>query len=451
MVSREIIDFEQVSVETLAESDFTAPVRLVLPNPLRGGPSLASVRAALAPKGQVRISATTARLFVDLDPGPSEPSLIALDTIVRSDAAGLERMLHTVLPHVDEIVLGVDGRSDEETLRVAQAYGDCVFVFEAADIGLSTEEWTPSETNPRGKINFAAARNLGRSRVRSPFALVIDSDEYLLRTEDLRARIKIADESVDGFTIVVQMGTFEHRDFQRLVRTKYRWTAATHNQLIYTNKPLDADAVVVCDTSLRDAEEQSKRMAQREVGIGDLLEEAAKGNITALFHLAKHRGGGDDIAEAVRLTEDYRLRIEPHSPLADERAWLALSLAFRFFNEDNLDEADRWAVRALLDGPRVAAFCLLGDIAESQGDLLRAQGWYECACSVSNDGARIEWPGFTELRFGRLAGIKRALESGVADKIELVEDLGTNELPSSAPTGVSLGAAPADQDRLPGE
>src|SRR5262249_54825135 len=126
--------------------------------------------------------------------------------------------------------------------------------------------------------------------------------------------------------------------------------------------------------------------------------------------------------------------------LADERAWLALSLAFRFFNDDNLDEADRWAVRALLDGPRVAAFCLLGDVAESQGDLIRARGWYECACATTENSARIEWPGYTELRFGRLVGIQRALESGAADKIELVEDLGT-----TVAVSVGAGSGPTDQ------
>ena len=425
-MSREIVDFETVTTETLREIEIVKPVRLVLPNPLRGGPSVASVREALSPKGRVRLSATTARLFVDVDPGPPEPPRVALDTIVRSDATGLERMLHSVLPHVDEIVLGVDGRSDEETLRVAQAYADCAFVFEAADVGLSVEDWTPNETNPRGKIDFAAARNLGRSKVRAPFALVIDSDEYLLRAEDMRAKIAAASDDVDGFMISVQMGSFEERDnAQRLARTKHRWTQATHNQLLYPNKPTKLDVVVVCDDSLRTVEEQARRLAQREIGVAELLEEAAKGNITALFHLAKHRGGGEDIAEAVRLTEDYRLRVEPHSPLADERAWLALSLAFRFFNDDNLDEADRWAVRALLDGPRITAFCLLGDIAESQGDLARARGWFECACAVSNDGARIEWPGYTELRFGRLSGIKHALEVGAsaASTIEIEEQL----------------------------
>ena len=401
----------------------------MLPNPRRGGLRISDVRSALAAKGRLRISANAARLFIDIDPGEPEAPVVALDTIVRSDAEGLERMLFSVLPHVDEIVLGIDGRSDEETLKVALAYADCAFVFQAEDIKMDREAWEPSEKNSRGRIDFAAARNLGRAKVLSPWALVIDSDEFLRVDVDLREQLRSAPDDVDSFTVRVQMGTFEHRDPQRLVRTKYRWMFGTHNQILYPNPPLDADALIVCDTSLRDAAEQERRLVQRDVGIEELIGEAEKGNVLALFHLAKHRAGRSaDIAEAIKLIEDFRLRAEPHGPLADERIWAALSVAFRFYNEDNLDEAERWGVRALLDGPSMTAFCLLGDVAESQGDLERAQAWYECACATK--ARRIEWPGFTELRFGRLSGIKIALANPTqAAKIEVADE---TELTSSA-------------------
>jgi len=429
---REVVDIEHTTAEALAELTFVAPARLVLPNPQRGGPRVSELRSALAPKGRLRFSANAARLFVDIDPGEPEAPLIALDTIVRSDAAGLERMLFSVLPHVDEIVLGVDGRSDEETLKVALAYADCAFVFQAEDIRMSREAWGPTDSNPRGRINFAAARNLGRERVRAPWALVVDSDEYLgsAEVEDLRTVVRDAPDNVDSYTIRVQMGTFEHRDPQRLVRTKYRWVSETHNQIIYPNEPREADAVIVCDTSLRDAEEQERRLAQRDVGIDELLSEAEKGNVLALFHLAKHKAGrAVDIAEAVKLVEDFRLRVEPHSLLGDERIWAALSIAFRYYNEDNLAEAERWAIRALLDGPSMTAFCLLGDVAEGQGDLPRALAWYECACATKQ--RRVEWPGFTELRFGRRGGIERALKDPVrAQMVEVIEE---TDMPPAEP------------------
>ena len=103
---RETVDFEVLDPAELAKAPLDKPVRLVCPNPQRGGPRIAALREALAPRGRVRISATPARTFIDFDPGEPEPPLVALDTIARSDAAGLERMLLSVLPHVDEVVLG---------------------------------------------------------------------------------------------------------------------------------------------------------------------------------------------------------------------------------------------------------------------------------------------------------------------------------------------------------
>src|SRR5882672_7889737 len=139
-MSRRIL--EVLTLDKIEDVTFPEPVRLVFLSPERGGPPVSAVRSKLTPQGRLRLSASPGRLFADLDPGFAETPMLALDTIVRSDAVGLERMLRSVLPHVDEIVLGVDGRSDAETLKVAQAYGDCVFVFEGADIGLSLEDWT---------------------------------------------------------------------------------------------------------------------------------------------------------------------------------------------------------------------------------------------------------------------------------------------------------------------
>lgn len=413
-MSRPVLELDGIDGLTDAPP-VIGPVRFIFSNPRRGGPALGILRRTLAPKGRMRISATPARVFVDVDPGPAESPTIALDTIVRSDATGLERMILSVLPYVDEIVLAVDGRSDDETLDVARAYADVTLTFDKRDIGMSEADWMAN------KIDFAAARNVGRKIVQAPWALVLDSDEYLWSaTDKLRELMRAAPPEIGGFGPIVRIEGFEHRDAQRLTRTRYRWTSSTHNQLQYTEASAEVDAVIVQDLSLRSEAERKRRNAQRNDGIEDLVEEADKGNVTALFHLAKHRASIGDINEAVRLTEDYRLRIEPHGPMADERVWAALALAFRFYGEDNLVEADRWGVRALLDGPCVTAFCLLGDIAEDDGDLPRAQGWYEAACAVT-EKRRIEWPGVTELRVGRLAGIKRALANGSADTLT-VED-----------------------------
>jgi glycosyltransferase involved in cell wall biosynthesis len=427
-MSREIVERE--NLEGLADVPLSEPVRFVFPSPRRGGPALCLIRALLAPRGRLRLSGTNGRIFADLDPGTEEQPLVALDTIVRSDAAGLERMLLTVLPHVDEIVLGVDGRSDDETLQVARAFGDHVFVFEAADIGLDKEAWAAN------RIHFANARNLGRSRVRAPWSLVLDADEYIAGVGDLRAAIAKYPDAEHMTCEISSGGVTVHGDRQRLGRAFLRWESSTHNQLMPRLGTYgESDLRIMEDKTLRSREEDARRDKQRDAGIDELIDEAGKGNVAALLHLAKHRAGTGDIDEAVKLVQDYRFRIEPHSVMADQRAMAALTLAFRFYYEDNAEQAEVWALRALLDGPYVVAFCLLGDVAEEQGDLVRARGWYEAACAITEEAA-IDWSGVTALRQGRLEGIKAALRDPATASV-LVFERASQSATSNAEEGTN--------------
>lgn len=403
---RETIELE--ALDGVFDADFLKPVRLVFSNPRRGGPCVSEIRAALATKGRLRLSGTTARIFADLDPGEPEEPLITLDTIVRSDAAGLERMLLTCLEHVDAIVLGGDCRSDEETLEVARAYADVLHLFDAASLEMSEEDWDAN------KIDFPRARNIGRAIVKTPWTLVVDSDEYVQSASDIRSLVLAAETEIPRIgslsPTIDYMGQL-YKDPQRLARTEYLWEKSdhgTHNQLRRAARPQEIAMVIVHDTRLREQAEMTRRDAQRQLGIEDMVAAAASGDLNALFHVAKHKAAGDDITETVRLVDDYRGRCTPGDILAEDRAWLAMSLAFKFYEIDNMGEANRWACRALLDGPSVAAFCVLGDVAEDEGHLQRALQWYQAACSMEETG-KIKWPGLTELRFGRLAGIKRAL------------------------------------------
>lgn len=401
---RETLELQDLS--GVVDAEFLKPVRLIFANPRRGGPRVTEIRAALAKKGKLRFSGTPACIFADLDPGEPEAPVLALDTIVRSDAAGLERMLLTALEHVDEIVLGIDDRSDVDTREIVVAYADGVHVFTAADLGMSTEAWDDN------KIDFPRARNLGRKLVQSPWTLVVDSDEYIESAPDLRAAILATPATVGSLSTIIKIANSDYRDVQRLARTRYMWEKSdhgSHNQLMRTEPPVDCSLTIVSDTRLRDRAEQSRRDAQRHNGIEDMVAAAAGGDLGALFHVAKHRTGATDLTEAVKLVEDYRLRCDVHGVLAEDRAWLALALAFRFYETGSMEEACRWACRALLDGPSVAAFCVLGDVAEDEGKLAQALAWYQAACSMEETG-KIKWPGLTELRFGRLSGIQRALK-----------------------------------------
>jgi hypothetical protein len=400
MKDRSVIELPGLSAEHLV----TVPARYILKSPRHGGPPLSEVRAFFVPRGQVRFSGTAARLFVDLDPGDPEPALIALDMIARSDADGLERAILSALPHVDEIVIGVDGRSDETTHAVARAFADTYHVFQAKDIELSDADWAAD------KIHFSNARNLGRARVKAPWALVLDTDEYFSRFEgDMRAAVRDAGATVGSFTVEVLAEDARH-DSQRLARTEARWWSASHNQLVAPGVEQRFPALVAHDTSLRPGAEVARRDEQRRSGIDDLEAEAKAGQLPALFHLAKHRlsQGGDLMKEGVKLAEDYRLRTPVHGPFFTERRILGLAAASAYYQQEDFTNAELWLLRTLLDGPLCEALCLLGDIAEDRGNLQHALAWYEAACAMP-DLDKACWPAMVEMRWGRREGLRRTL------------------------------------------
>ena len=373
-----------------------------LPKPESDSFLLKDARALLAGRGTVRFEVVSEELIANFTPGPAKEPLLALDAIVRSDAKGLERMLHSVLPHVDEIVIGVDGRSDEETRRVATAYADVVHTFEAGDIGLTPEEWK------QGKIHFANARNVGRAKVKSPWTLIVDSDE-ILSAESLREDIETSDKAINAFGLTVQVGQMKHLDGQRIARTEYRWTRSSHNQL---SIPLDAPAqelrgTIVHDTSLRSVAEYIRRREQRNDAVNDLYASVEAGDMNALYHLAKHRIGENNLAEAVPLVEKFRLNLEVNGPAARERAYLAVGVGMIYFLQENWEEAQRWAARALLDGPSIEAFSLYGDIAAKHEDLETALTWYEAACATSETRGVLQQA--IEQRFIKRDQLRRAL------------------------------------------
>lgn len=397
------------SLESLdGSASVTEPTRFSFLHPLKGGAPLSTVRKALVSLGRARFFVDGERLSVDVDPG-REKGLIALDMIVRSDAQGLQRVVESALSEVDEIVIGVDGRSDDETRKVAEAFADIVWTFDADDLKLSRDDWT------QNRIHFANARNLGRQKVQAPWTLFLDSDEVLKEGRPLKEWVRDHDQDgVGAFGIRVELGDVNHLDTQRLARTRFRWVNQTHNMLVFDESAIATDRVIMHDTSLRSQKEIDRRNAQRSEGVDGLKEEAEKGHVGALFHLAKHRAYEGALEEAVHYTTEYRARTEPHGLLSSDRGHLAALLAIRFFEIGDDVQAELWGFRSLLDGPNVESFCVLGDVAELREDIQSALIWYEAACLTPTTEARIQIPGAAAVRWGRRDALRRVLSGDKA-------------------------------------
>ena len=113
--------------------------------------------------------------------GRRRPTLTLCMTVA-NEAATLEQAIDSVAPVVDEIVIGVDARSNDDTLAIARRRATHVFVFE--------------ETQPP---DFPRMRNRAMSLVETDWALVVDGHEWIEHAD----RIPEALET-DAWSIEIQ-------------------------------------------------------------------------------------------------------------------------------------------------------------------------------------------------------------------------------------------------------
>lgn len=109
-----------------------------------------------------------------------------------------------------------------------------------------------------------------------------------------------------------------------------------------------------------------------------------------LFESAGESIKSGSIDDAVARTVTYRACSPRHGAHWEENGALAVTLAARYYNEGRDADAETWALRALNDGLRVEALCLLGEIAVGREDYEDALRWYEAAC-VMETTTRYTW------------------------------------------------------------
>ena len=92
---------------------------------------------------------------------------VSLVMVVQNEAATLAQSIESALPAVDEIVLGVDESSSDDTLEIARRY--------ASPGKLFTFVW---------EDDFAKARNLALQRASGEICLILDGHEQIAPEDD---------------------------------------------------------------------------------------------------------------------------------------------------------------------------------------------------------------------------------------------------------------------------
>ena len=186
-------------------------------------------------------------------------SSVSLVMVVKNEAKTLARAVSSVFEFVDEVIIGVDRSSSDNTYAIAKKW-----------VKLSKMR------NGKGQVykfdwkdSFADARNLAAQKATGDYIFVLDGHEYLLKESlaPLQARFnQYKDQDVASFSMVIflQDSPGKSKAFQhRLYKKGYQYVGGIHNSLHLPGEPLTiglGEVVIVHDRPESLAKE---RQAQR--------------------------------------------------------------------------------------------------------------------------------------------------------------------------------------------
>lgn len=150
---------------------------------------------------------------------------------VRDEAADIERVLASFRGPCDEIVIGVDPRTKDDTWAVCEKYADVV--FELADLRGPPDR--PEEWVPEGGIHFSHARNQCIDRCSGDWIFMTEGHEHLGEGHDVLLFLDRVIPDAAKVGMVLRTSNGQQWGFPWLFRRdpRIRFKRATHNVLDY--------------------------------------------------------------------------------------------------------------------------------------------------------------------------------------------------------------------------
>jgi glycosyltransferase involved in cell wall biosynthesis len=299
--------------------------------------------------------------------GRRKPTL-SLCMTVANEAATLEKAIDSVAPFVDEIIIGVDGKSTDETSAIARRRATHYFEY--------------VETSPP---NFPRMRNRAMEMVNTDWAIVLDGHEWIEHPELIRPSLETTAWSIEIQTLYEPD---ENRvpslafPFPRIHRRHVRFEGAEAHEEVSTpleRRDLRTDIKVWHERKPGHA--SSIRSEQKAGAELDALRAAwiERGDRRALFYLANGLRDSGRYRDAIIAYEEY-LR----APNFKEEGWQAmLYMARCFAAEREWGPARHLFEQAILACPeRAEAAVGLGYVLLELGEPRAATAWFRMAASL---------------------------------------------------------------------
>ncbi|HEX8137125.1 MAG TPA: glycosyltransferase [Pyrinomonadaceae bacterium] len=306
--------------------------------------------------------------LVEIEGAGRRRPTISLCMTVANEAQTIERAVKSVEPFVDQIIIGVDLKSSDETATIARRLATTYFEYE--------EESPP---------NFPRMRNRAMQMVETDWAIVVDGHEWIEHAELIAAALETTAWSIEIQTLFepderrVPALSFP---FPRIHRRHVRFTgAAAHEEISAPFERRDSRLEIKVWHERKPGQAAAERSREKTGRELEHLRAAweEQGDARALFYLANGLREAGRYGEAIAAYEQY-LR----APNFPEEGWQALLYSARCHAErKEWAQARSLFERAVLQCPeRAEASVGLGYLLLETGDALRAAAWFRMAAAL---------------------------------------------------------------------
>jgi tetratricopeptide (TPR) repeat protein/2-polyprenyl-3-methyl-5-hydroxy-6-metoxy-1,4-benzoquinol methylase len=180
---------------------------------------------------------------------------------VRDEGKDIENVLASFSGIADEIVIGIDPRTTDNTREIAEKYADIVF-------DLTELRGPPGEEVPEGGFHFSHARNQCIRRCSGDWVFMTEGHERLWQGKDTLLRLGelLPKEASVGF--VLRTGQGQQWGYPWLFRNQpdtIYFQRATHNDLHFPEKAYVIRLPQVKTLHERDHERELARKGQRKI------------------------------------------------------------------------------------------------------------------------------------------------------------------------------------------
>lgn len=292
---------------------------------------------------------------------------VSLCMIVLDEAETLQRAIESVQPIVDEIVIGIDDRTTDDSEEIAERFADKVFRF-------------------RWEDDFSAARNEMLAHCSGDWILILDGHEALRKSSLLLFR-KMLDALPEGTEAVGFKLKMEAEDNNvsglqlRLFRNngRLRYKGEVHNVIECDPQKTIGFADIVIE-HLRPLRNRRSREKQRNKIVPRKMKEALASNprdAKALYYLGIHSHERKDYRRAIEYYRRY-LACSEHPEERYKVIWHLGRALYRCGDESGARETFFLGVQERWDLPE--CYVALGDMALEREDWEEAEHYFKLAC-----------------------------------------------------------------------